>query len=97
MSFKMILFVIFFFFTNTCVTLKAYSILFVGTTMLCLTELSCSVFIAMLLCSSNLNRKQPKVILTVKLRELIDIFWTMNITSLADVIDFQRKTSVKFL
>lgn len=54
------------FFINTCLTLKAYSILLTGTTILCLTELSCSVFIAMLLCSTNLNRKQLKVILTVK-------------------------------
>lgn len=38
--------------------MKAYSILLTGATILCLTELSCSVFIAMLLCSTNLTRKQ---------------------------------------
>lgn len=52
---------------NTCMTLKADSVLFAGTIVRCLTELSCSVFfIAMLLCSTDLNRKQRKVILTVK-------------------------------
>lgn len=47
-------------------TLKADSVLFAGAIVRCLTELSCSVFIAMLLCSTDLNRKQRKVILTVK-------------------------------
>lgn len=51
---------------NTCITLQADSVLFAGTVVHCLTELSCSVFIAMLLCSTDLNRRQRKVILTAK-------------------------------
>lgn len=49
---------------NTRITLKADSVLFAGTIVHCLTELSCSVFITMLLCSTDLNRKQRKVILS---------------------------------
>ena len=66
MFFKMICGFFGLLFTSTCMTLKVYSVLLTGATILCLTELSCSVFIAMLLCSTNLNRKQPKVIFTVK-------------------------------